>query len=155
MSTYFDDCIILLCCLIMHFKLDFFHRKKIGLCVPGCDFLLPRNLWSGRITINRKNRIIVCVWLLSGIGPILIVEIQRFFCSLFVISALRFHVTVIKELLGRRERRIWKTPQNFHMGISEIAFKLNNEVVSEFDSIPLWQNLFYTVSELKKTIEFH
>lgn len=41
------------------------------------------------------------------------------------------------------------------MGISEIAFKLNNEVASEVDNSPLWQNLFCTVSELKKTIEFH
>lgn len=48
-----------------------------------------------------------------------------------------------------------KTPQNFRMGISEVASKLNNEVAFEVDNIPLCQNLFYTVTELKKTIGFH
>lgn len=30
-----------------------------------------------------------------------------------------------------------KTPLNFHVSISEIAFKLNNEIVSEVDNIPV------------------
>lgn len=149
-GTYFDDCIILLCYLIMHFKPDFFHRKEIRYLCSRLSFPSFQRLlkWKHHCQPTKSNNYlhVTFIWYRSNSNS----RDTELFFSLCVISGVRFHVTVIKQLVGRREKEEYeKAPQNFHMAISEFAFKLNNEVASEFVNIPLWQNLFYTVSELK------